>query len=249
MAPPEATYERGIDGMDGFMAEYFTSPLECLVSVPESLAEIGFLVEPLSVTEKALDAATASRSYFEWHPESAIVLGNGPLGLLTLGAIEADFDRLYCLGRRDRPDPTIDVIERLGATYVDSRETPVDALGSVHEAMDFVFEATGYAKHAFQSIDALAENGVAALLGVPDDWRFEVDGGHLHEELVLYNKALVGSVNARRHHFAAAVETLATVPEWLPAAIVTDVYPPEQAARAFADDETTIKRAVEFGDT
>lgn len=40
---------------------------------------------------------------------------------------------------------------------------------AAHEPIDFVYEATGYAKHAFESIDALAPNGVAALLGIPED--------------------------------------------------------------------------------
>jgi threonine dehydrogenase-like Zn-dependent dehydrogenase len=112
--------------------------------------------------------------------------------------------------------------------------------------MDLVFEATGYARHAFESIDALAPNGVAALLGVPDSWTFEVDGGDLHRELVMTNKALVGSVNSGYRHFEAAVETLADLPSWLLDDLVTEVADLENLDRAFADDETTIKTAVKF---
>src|SRR6056297_1788235 len=67
MAAPGDYVERGIDGADGFMAEYFTSPADSLVPVPDDLAELGFLVEPISITEKALDLAFASRSTFAWH--------------------------------------------------------------------------------------------------------------------------------------------------------------------------------------
>ncbi|USZ68997.1 glucose 1-dehydrogenase [Halorussus salilacus] len=248
MAPPEACVERGIDGAHGFMAEYFTSPAEYLVHVPEELAEWGFLVEPASITEKALEHAAASRSAFDWTPESALVLGNGSLGLLTLAMLVArGYDRTYCLGRRDRPDPTIDVIEKLGATYIDSRVTPVPEVPAAHEPMDLVYEATGYARHAFESIEALAPGGVAALLGVPDPWRFEVDGGRLHEELVMTNKALVGSVNSNTSHFAAAVETLADLPAWFLDDLVTGVHGLDDCEAAFADgDETTIKTAVQF---
>ncbi|MFB6122288.1 MAG: glucose 1-dehydrogenase [Haloferacaceae archaeon] len=245
MAPPDATVERGIAGAHGFMADLFTSPEEYLVRVPRDAAEYGFLVEPMSVSEKAFEHAFASRSAFDWRPESAVVLGNGPLGLVTL-AMLSEFDRRYCLGRRDQPDPSIDVVERLGATYVDSRETPVDELADAFEPMDFVYEATGHARHAFEAIDALAPNGVAALLGVPDSWSFEVDGGRLHRELVMTNKALVGSVNAGRRHFEAAVETLDALPEWLPGALVDDVFAVDDAAAAFGD-ERTMKAAVEFG--
>jgi threonine dehydrogenase-like Zn-dependent dehydrogenase len=245
MAPPGATLECGIDGAHGFMAEYFTAREEFLVELPEALAEYGFLVEPASVTEKAVEHAYASRSAFEWAPESACVLGNGSLGLLTL-AMLGGYDRTYCVGRRDRPDPTVEFIESLGATYVDSRETPVDALGEVHEPMDFVYEATGYARHPFEAVEALAPGGVAALLGVPDSWTFEVDGGRIHRELVMNNKALVGSVNSGREHFAAAADRLVNLPTAVLDDLVTDVYGVGEFERAFADDETTIKAAVEF---
>ncbi|MFC5134919.1 MULTISPECIES: glucose 1-dehydrogenase [Haloferacaceae] len=246
MAPDGEYHERGIVGAHGFMAEYFTSPAEFLVEIPPELAEWGFLVEPASITEKALEHAFASRSAFHWEPDSALVLGNGSLGLLTVAMLDADLDRVYCLGRRERPDPTIDVIESLGATYVNSNDTSVPDVPDVHEPMDLVYEATGYAPHAFETIEALAPNGVAALLGVPDDWTFEVDGGRLHRELVLHNKALVGSVNSGYEHFEAAVESLSGLSEPFLSDLVTGVHPLESFEAAFVDDDTTIKTAVEF---
>jgi threonine dehydrogenase-like Zn-dependent dehydrogenase len=246
MAPSGAYHERGIVGAHGFMAEYFTSPEAYLVDVPSTLAEWGFLVEPASITEKAVEQAFASRSAFEWTPESVLVLGNGSLGLLTAAILEKTFDRVYCLGRRERPDPTIDVIESIGATYVNSTETPVPTVPAAHEAVDLVFEATGYAPHALESVDALAPNGVAALLGVPGDMSLEVDVGRLHRELVLHNKALVGSVNSGYGHFEAAVDALGSLPTSFLSDLVTGVYPLESFEAAFVDDDTTIKTAVEF---
>ncbi len=248
MAPAGAYHERGIVGADGFMAEYFTSPAEFLVELPRELAELGFLVEPISISEKALEHAFASRSAFEWEPDTAMVLGNGSLGLLTLAMFEhvLEIDRSYCLGRRDRPDPTVDIIDELGATYVDSRETPVDAVPDAYEGMDLIYEATGYAKHAFQTVEGLAPNGVGVLLGVPGAWEFEIDGGRLHEELVLHNKALLGTVNSHRGHFEAATDTLAQLPTWFTDELVTGVYDLESYERAFETGDEVIKTAVEF---
>ncbi len=248
MAPKGAYHERGIVGAHGFMAEYFTSPAEYLVELPREQAPMGFLIEPISITEKALERARAAQSAFEWNPESAMVLGNGSLGLLTLAMFVHlnDFERTYCLGRRDRPDPTIEVIEDLGATYVDSRETPVPEVPETHEGVDLIYEATGYAKHAFETVEALAPNGVGALVGVPDPWEFEIDGGRLHEEFVLHNKALVGSVNSGVGHFETASETLGALPEEFLDVLVTDIYRLDDLEGAFADDDTTIKTAVEF---
>ncbi|UIO98441.1 glucose 1-dehydrogenase [Halobaculum sp. CBA1158] len=246
MAPSGEYHERGIEGAHGFMAEYFTSPAEHLVECPPELTDLGFLVEPASITEKAMEHARASRSAFEWSPESALVLGNGSLGLLTVAMLSDSFERLYCLGRRDRPDPTIDVIEALGATYVDSRETPVDDVAEAHEPADLVYEATGFAPHAFEAVEALAPNGVAALLGVPGDWEFELNGGAIHRELVLHNKALVGSVNSNVRHFERGVESIAALPDWFTDDLVTGVYGLDEFERAFDDDDTTIKTAVEL---
>ncbi|WP_435360965.1 glucose 1-dehydrogenase [Haloarchaeobius sp. DFWS5] len=248
MAPDGEYVERGIVGAHGFMSEYFTSPEESLVDLPRERAQLGFLVEPISISEKAFEHAFAARSAFEWDPESALVLGNGSLGLLTLAMLEASdrFERTYCLGRRSRPDPTIDLIEELGGTYIDSRETPVSAIPGEYESMDFVYEATGYAKHAFDTVEALAPNGVGALLGVPGDWEFEVDGGRIHRELVLHNKALVGSVNSNVRHFQAAVDRLEALPEWFYDDLVTGIYGLDDLDAAFADDDSTIKTAVEF---
>lgn len=248
MAPEGQYHERGIVGAHGFMADYFTSPAEYLVEIPAAQAPFGVLIEPISVTEKALERARAAQSAFEWNPESAMVLGNGSLGLLTLAMLERahPVERTYCLGRRDRPDPTIDIIEDLGATYVDSRETAVPEVPAVHEGMDLIYEATGYAKHAFETIEALAPNGVGALVGVPEPWEFEVDGGRLHEEFVLHNKALVGSVNSGVGHFAAASDTLDALPGDFLDALVTGVHGLDELDAAFADDDTSIKTAVEF---
>lgn len=253
MAPDGAYVECGIVGAHGFMSEYIASPAEFLVPVPDSFAVYGFLAEPISNSEKAVEHALATRSAFEWTPETAFVLGNGPLGLLTLALFTQEhgpyeqFRRFYCLGRRNRPDPSIDIIERLGATYVDSRETPVSEFPAAHEPADLVYEATGYASHSFEAVSALASNGVAALLGIPDDWEMEIDAGRIHRELVLENKVLFGSVNSNISHYESACESLERIPEWFLDALVTGVYSPDEAVAAFADDTEAIKTVIQFG--
>jgi glucose 1-dehydrogenase (EC 1.1.1.47) len=244
MAPPEATVERGIDGAHGFMSEYFTSAAEYLVSVPEARAEWGFLAEPISVSEKALELAHASRSGFGWEPGTALVLGNGSLGLVTVAMLAPDTE-VYCLGRCDRSDPSVDLIESLGATYVDSRETPVESVGEVHEPVDLVYEATGHARHAVEAVAPLAPGGVAALLGVPEDWEFTVDGGAFHRDLVMNNKAIVGSVNSGPAHFRAAIDRLGRFPGGFLEDYVTEVAPLDRFEAAF-DPDARCKTAVEF---
>lgn len=248
VAPPGTFHERGITGEHGYMAEFFTSEPEYLVSVPETRAEYGFFIEPTSILEKSLDQTFAARSAFSWEPESAFVLGNGNLGLLALARLETgdEFDRTYCLGRRDRPDSTIDFIEDVGGTYVDSRETPLDDFPEIHEPADYIFETTGYAKHAIEAVDALGSNGVATLQGVPESTTFDIEGGEFHSELVVNNKALLGIVNSRKLHFQSAAEWLSDVSETVLDDLVTSVYGVDEIDRAFEDPPETIKTVVSF---
>ena len=246
MAPDGEYVERGIVGNHGYMAEYITSPAETLVPVPDEIGTDGIFIEPVSITAKAIEHAYATREPFQWRPESACVLGNGSLGLLTLWMLTEEYDRTYCVGRRDRPDPTVDLIEEIGGTYVDSRATPVDEIPDSYEAMDLIYEATGFAPHAFQTVHALAPNGVGVLEGIPGSWEFEIDGGSLHNELVLHNKCLIGTVNSHVKHFESAIETVASMPDWLLDDLVTTVATPEDVAPAFEDGDDQIKAVVEF---
>lgn len=248
MAAPGTFHERGIVGAHGYLSEFFTSRPEYLVTVPESHTEYGIFVEPASVVEKALDQMSASRAAFEWNPSSAFVLGNGNLGLLALARLETgdEFDRTYCLGRRDRPDATIDFIETVGGTYVDSRKTSLRDFPDVHEPTDFVFETTGYARHAVESVQALAPNGVATLQGIPESSEFEVDGGDFHSELVVNNKALLGVVNSRKRHFRSAVEWVTETPTSVFDDLITGVYGLNEFDQAFADSNEKMKSIVSF---
>lgn len=249
MAPPGTFYERGIMGEHGYMAEFFVSDPDYLVEVPESRAEYGFFTEPTSILEKSLDQAFTARSAFDWQPESAFVLGNGNLGLLALARLETgiEFDRTYCLGRRDRSDPTIDFIENVGGTYVDSRNTPVTGFAQEHEPADYVFETTGYPKHAVDAVHALGPNGVATVQGIPEgSARFDVDCGEFHSELVISNKALLGVVNSRKSHFEAGAEWLGEVSESILEPLVTGIYGLDEIGEAFADSPETLKSVVSF---
>lgn len=248
MAPPGLFHERGIFGEHGYMADYFTSTPEYLVSVPKSVADYGFFVEPASIVEKALEQAFAARSAFDWQPSSAFVLGNGNLGLLGLARLATgdEFERTYCLGRRDRPDPTIDFIEDVGATYVDARTTALDEFPDAYEPADFVFETTGYARHAIDAATALAPNGVATLQGIPTSGTFEVDAAAFHAGLVVNNNVVLGVVNSRRSHFEATVEWLNETPGSVLDDLVTGVYGVDEFDEALADSAETIKTVVSF---
>jgi threonine dehydrogenase-like Zn-dependent dehydrogenase len=78
-----------------------------------------------------------------------------------------------------------------------------------------------------------------------------VDGATLMRGLVLGNRLMVGSVNASRHHFQAAVADLARAEHRWPglvARLITDKLPPEQASQAFPEhpDSAEIKTVIQW---
>lgn len=47
--------------------------------------------------------------------------------------------RTHCLDQRDQPDPTIDIVENVGGTYVDLRRVSLDEVLKVYEPIDYTF--------------------------------------------------------------------------------------------------------------
>jgi glucose 1-dehydrogenase len=113
--------ERGIKGCDGYQAEYVVDQEQYVVKIPEDLASIGVLTEPMSVVEKAIDEAIriqVARLPDTEDPSSwlggkqALVAGIGPIGLLAAFALRLRGADVMGLGRQDRetPRPSVRVI-------------------------------------------------------------------------------------------------------------------------------------------
>jgi len=62
----------------------------------------------------------------------------------------------------------------------------------------------------FNLLDALGQNGVYVLTGIPGGERpIQIPGAELLRRVVLKNQLMLGSVNAARDHFQLAVNDLA----------------------------------------
>ena len=70
-------------GRHGFMAEYYVESPQWLNKIPKNIADIGVLLEPMSVVEKGIDHAFLLQRRLEWKPKTGLVLGGGPIGLLA----------------------------------------------------------------------------------------------------------------------------------------------------------------------
>jgi len=212
--------ECGIKGAHGFLREYLTEDTDFLVPVPEELRNIAVLAEPTSIATKGIEQA------IEFHNRSAnpiniaVVLGAGPLGLLTTALLKLHDYSTYTLDIVPRSSLKAQLVESIGANYLDGNESPVVSLPDKIGNLDLIMEATGNSTVAFQAMSALGTNGVLCLMGVSTGEKpLEICADCLNMQMVLGNKMVFGTVSSNRGHFERAIEALASMeqkwPGWL----------------------------------
>ena len=247
-------YERGISLLHGFLTEYYVEDHEFLVTLPAVLREVGVLLEPLSVSEKALRHAwDIQRRLPIWRPQRAAVLGSGTIGLLAGLALRLRGLELTVCSRRRGKHLNSELVEALGGRYVSTEETTVSEAGTRFGPFDIILDATGYSPLPFEAAPALAKNGVLLLTSVTGgDRTAELPTDQINQGFVLGNKVMVGSVNAARVDFLSGVDDLikaeALYPGWLKRLLTTpidglDRY--QEMIDALENDSDAIKVFVE----
>jgi threonine dehydrogenase-like Zn-dependent dehydrogenase len=209
--------ERGIKSRHGFMTEQLVEEERYLVPVPESLRDVGVLVEPLTIAEKALIQLWEVQERLPWgcphrpgrshgHCRRALVLGAGPVGLLGAMALRArDFETIV-YAREKTPNAKSLVAAGIGAVYVSSADVPPSKLEETFGTIDVVYEAAGASGLAFEVMAEMGANSVFIFTGVPGRKApVAVDTDLLMRNLVLKNQIVFGTVNAGRDAFEAAV--------------------------------------------
>ena len=253
--------ERGIWGCDGYQAEVVVDKEQYCVRIPEELRDIGMLVEPTSVAEKAIDESVlVQKSRLPYVPDTAgiltgrniLVAGLGPIGLLAAFILRLRGAKVYGLDVVDQDSPRAALLDRIGGTYIDGRKVRVDDINRVHGRMDMVFEATGVASLEFNLLDTLGQNGLYVLTGIPGGYRpIQVQGAQIIRQLVLNNQVMIGSVNASTAHYRMAVDDLSRARKAYGTAIdkvITRRIPYDNFNDAFmrqTDDE--IKTIIRWG--
>jgi glucose 1-dehydrogenase len=222
MTTDDMYYERGINLRHGFLSEYYVDDPEYIVKIPPQLREVGVLLEPTTVVEKGIaQAYEIQRRLRVWHPRKAAVMGAGTIGLLAALVLRLRGLDVTVFGRTPRPYLNSDLLEQLGVRYESTVTSPI--LGEScrrHGPFDLIFEATGASSVVFESMRALAKNGVLVLSSVTGgDKMIEVPADRINLEFVLGNKVMVGTVNANREYFESGVKDMAHAesqyPGWL----------------------------------
>ncbi|MDQ2897139.1 MAG: alcohol dehydrogenase catalytic domain-containing protein [Actinomycetota bacterium] len=230
--------ERGITRLHGYAAELVAEAPEHLVAVPATLGRLGVLAEPASVCARGIRHARAIGARQPWAPARALVLGTGAIGMLCTYFLRLEGLEVWTVGRAGAGTEKARLVASSGAEYVSAKDTSTAALAAELGGFDLVMEATGDARVMLATLGFLRRNGVACLLGIdgrPGTIRME--GRVLGVDAVLQNRALVGSVNANRVDWLAAVEQLDRAARRWPEALAAFVglrTPPDRFADAFA---------------
>jgi threonine dehydrogenase-like Zn-dependent dehydrogenase len=221
MTTDDTYFERGINLLHGFLAEYYADAADFLVKVPAGLRAVGVLLEPSSVAEKAIaQAYEIQRRLRVWRRRRAAVLGTGTLGLLASLFLRLRGLDVVAMGRVLPPFLNSRLLEEIGVRYLSTQQKSLSQASEAHGPFDLIIEGTGFSPLVFEAMEVLAKNGVLAMLSVTGgDRKLEIPADRVNQGFVLGNKVAFGSVNASREDFELGVRDLAQAelayPGWL----------------------------------
>lgn len=232
--------ERGIKQVDGFMAERWRIEPEYAVRVDKSLGTLGVLLEPATVVAKAWEHIVGIGRRAFWDPQTVLVVGAGPIGLLAaLIGVQLGGDVHVLDQVTSGPKPSL--VRELGATY------HTGELADLGVRPDIVVECTGVFHLIQHAIEITAPGGVVCLTGVgPTDAPEVPSMARLATAAVLNNLAMFGSVNANRRHYYRAAGVLAAADRGWLEQLVTRRVALENVTDALRRSSQDIKVIVEF---
>jgi threonine dehydrogenase-like Zn-dependent dehydrogenase len=242
-------FERGINLVHGFLAEYYVDSADYLVKLPKGLNKVGVLAEPSSVAEKAINQAyEVQRRLRLWRPRRAAVLGAGTLGLLASVFLRLRGLGVTTFGLTEPPYLNSLLLEEIGVRYLSTKVTSLSQASAQYGPFDFILEGTGYSPLVFEAMEVLAKDGVLAMVSITGaDRKIEVPADRINQGFVLGNKVALGSVNASHEDFERAVVDLAqaelSYPGWLAKLLTNPVHGLENYQQLI-DQLTNAKSAI-----
>ncbi len=239
--------EHGIKGLHGFASDFGVTDPNFLIKIPQDLEDVGVLLEPVSVAEKGIHHTFKIQERLKWSPRKALVLGSGPLGLLTTFLLRLKGLEVSTVARGPKGSLKSRLVERAGAEYVSTAETPLNTLGM----FDIIMEETGVSSVAVDAQQLLNANGVMCFLGVYPPSTVSLDVGKAYTDLVLGNRTYFGSVNANKRDFEIGVSDIRQIEKSFPAVLrdmITKVVPLSDYKAAFYPDKDDIKILLNLSD-
>ena len=250
----ETYFERGINLLHGYLTEHYLEDARFVFPLPETLREVGVLLEPTTVAEKGINHAfEIQRRLKVWEPRKALILGSGTVGLLM--ALAARLRGLE-LTVASLPRPAYrnsELVEQVGGVYISTQDRDLAEISSERGPFDLIMDATGFSPIIWEAAEVLGKNGVLVLSSITGgDRRVEIRSDAINQSFVLGNKVMVGTVNASPADFRSGVDDLikaeALYPGWLAQLLTTPIaglgnY--EQMIRELTENRDAIKVYVE----
>jgi glucose 1-dehydrogenase len=247
-------YERGISLLHGYLTEHYVEDARFVFPLPESLSEVGVLLEPTTVAEKGVNQSfEIQRRLRVWEPRRALILGAGTIGLLMALVVRLRGLELTVASLRQPPYRNSDLVEELGGVYYSTQDARLAEIDEERGPFDLILDATGYSPIVWEAADVLGKNGVLVLSSITGgDRTVEIPSDRINQGFVLGNKVMVGTVSASPADFRRGIDDLinaqALFPGWLEKLLTTPIrglenY--EEMIRALTEDEDAIKVYVE----
>jgi threonine dehydrogenase-like Zn-dependent dehydrogenase len=204
------------------------------VKIDPRLGTAGVLLEPASVLAKAWEHIERIGLRSRWAPQSVLVTGAGPVGLMAaLMGVQRGLE-VHVMDRNDDgPKPQL-----------------VRELGAVHHVRfpafepEIVIECTGSPAVIAQAVTGSAPGSIVCLTGLGGaQHAASFDVATLNQSMVLENRVVFGTVNANLRHYHAAAKALARADRLWLQRIITRRVPLENWREAFekrADDVKTV---------
>lgn len=194
----------------GSYAEFVAVPVRLIYPLPDNLSlEHAALAEPLAC---ALHAAQISRCD---PADRALVIGLGPIGLLSIQVLQA-YGVRHILASDTDPDRRA-MAQALGVTALNPNE--VDVVRVIHEhtdnlGVDLVIEAVGATVTRRQGVEAVATGGRVVLIGLHEEESVIPINVVIRREIELF-----GSFSYTPNNVAQALDWLAakqiSIDPWL----------------------------------
>jgi glucose 1-dehydrogenase len=232
--------ELGITGEDGMARTRFPLDPAFAVPVPAGLGPLAVLLEPASVVAKAWERVDLIRSLTVPTPETVLITGAGPVGLLAALLSRQRGHETHVLDLvTGGPKP--DAVAAIGATY---HSGPLSGLPL---APDVVIECTGVGSVVLDAIDRSGPNATVCLTGISSGARtIDFDAAAFNRRMVLENDVVCGSVNANRRHYESALAALVSAEgAWL-RRLITRLVPVDRWEDALARESSDIKVCLDF---
>jgi glucose 1-dehydrogenase len=237
--------EHGIKRLHGFGSDFAVSDVGFLVKVQSKLADVAVLLEPMSVAEKGVYQAFKIQERMLWKPKRVLILGAGPVGLLTTYLLRLKGLEVVVTATRAKDSAKARLAERAGAVYVNTMEQPLQSLGK----FDLIMEETGSAQVAMQATSMLNTNGIMCFLGIYSPTTTSEDIGEFYKDVVLGNKTFFGSVNANINYFRMGLRDFAEIEKRFNGILRDTIsvrLSPNEFQKAYEQNKDNIKTVIRF---